>query len=404
MTVFAPIVSRAVLTRPLLVCYAICGVVHLASVSLSTLLPFHIIDLGGSRTQVGLLFSVMTIVSMMLRPAVGGWIDSFGAQPVIVPGIVVLIAISLVLHLPRTPEAVIFVMAWAGIANALINTTASVLTARATDARHRGEALSLYYLSSSLAMAVAPPAALAIRAAGGMAVTFAIVTALALVMLALTVPLPRTLTGAVAGTHAVFRPFSRYALPVSGALVLTTIGYSSMYAFVPLYAVGRGHGGTVVWFFAVYSGWLIVCRAMFGWLSDRLGRGRVALPAMLLTALAYFTLAIPPSPTSLIVAALLLGTGSSVLYPTLVAHVLDRTPDAERGVALGSVSAVWDLGVVVGSVLVGFVADRVSFGAGFAVAGTTAALGALSFFLSERRIRGTTSQGRAAGSPIGRVR
>jgi MFS family permease len=386
-SLFAPTVSRAVLTRPLLICYALCAAVHLAAYSLSTVLPFHVVALGGSRTQVGLMFSVATIVSMVLRPAIGGWIDRLGARPIIFPGIAVLGLVSLILQFPRHPEIVILVMAGSGLANALINTAASVLTARAADHAHRGEALSLYYLSSSVAMAVAPPAALTLRQGAGMSVTFAVVTALALSMVPLAAALPRSLSGAISGARPGFRPFSRHALPVTSALILTTIGHSSIYAFVPLYAVSRGYGGTVVWFFTVYSIWVIVCRAMFGRISDRLGRVRVALPAMALVALAYFALALPASPLTLIAAALLLGSGNSVLYPTLVAHTLDHTPEHERGVALGSVSAAWDLGVVVGSVLVGFVADHASFAAGFAVAGATAMLGALSFMASERRRR-----------------
>jgi MFS family permease len=361
--------------------------VHLASVSLSTVLPFHVVDLGGSRTQIGLLFSIMTIMSMVLRPAVGGWIDRFGAHPVLLPGLAALGLVSLALQLPDTPDAVILVMAVAGIGNALVNTTANVVTARATDARHRGQALGLYYLASALAIAVAPPGVLAIRGIGGTASAFGVVTALVLVMFPLALALPRSLMAARAGAPAGFRVFSRHALPVFGALVLTTIGHSSIYAFLPLYAVSRGHGPMVVWFFTVFSAWLIVCRALFGGLSDRIGRARVALPAMVLVALAYGTLALPASAPSLIVAAILLGSGSAVLYPTLVALVLDRTPDPERGVALGSVSSSWDLGVVIGSALIGFVADHVSFPAGFAVAAVMAALGAVVFSLTERRLR-----------------
>jgi len=84
------------------------------------------------------------------------------------------------------------------------------------------------------------------------------------------------------------------------------------------------------------------------------------------------------------IAALLLGAGSAVLYPTLAALVVDRAPEGERGLALGTLSGAWDLGVVVGSALIGFVADRVSFGSGFAIAGVTTMLGALAFFVTER--------------------
>jgi MFS family permease len=373
------VASPAVLVPPLLLCYAITAAIHLASVVLSTLLPFHVVDLGGSRTQIGLVFSVMTVVSMVLRPAVGGWIDGFGARPVIVPGLAVLAVSAVALQAVGDPAAVIAVMAVAGVGFALVGTPGSILAARASDAAHRGEALSLYYLASSFAIAVAPPLALGLRALGGIPLGYAVVAVFLAVILALVLALPHSIAAAVTRARARFAPVSRSALRASSGLVLASFGYSSMYAFVPLYAVGRGQGHVVVWFFAVYSAWVIVWRAALRRLSDRIGRRAVIVPAMALTALGYFVLALPPTPVSLIGAAVILASGASVLYPTLVALVLDLAPERERGVAMGTVSAAWDLGVVLGSALIGFVADRVSFGAGFAVAGAAAGAGTIVF-------------------------
>ena len=217
-----------------------------------------------------------------------------------------------------------------------------------------------------------------------MALAFVAVTALAVVLLALALSVPRALTGAVSGARRSFHLFSRHAAGVAGVLALTTFGHYSMYAFLPLYATGHGHGGIVVGFFATYSVWMIVGRALFGALSDRLGRVRVALLAILATAAGYLSLAASPSPPSLIAAALLLASGSAVLFPTLTALVLDRTPEAERGLALGSVRSAWDLGAMVGSAAMGFVADHLSFAAGFALASATAALGAVTLVVLER--------------------
>jgi MFS family permease len=376
--------SRAVLTPALLIGYAVTTVAHVISVGLGTLLPFHVVDLGGSRTQIGLVFSVMTVASMVVRPAIGGWIDRLGARPVILPAIGLLAVTSLALHLPRRPEDVIAVIVGAGLANAAINMTASVVTARASGDAHRGEALSVYYLGTSLALAVAPPAALWLRAAAGTTAAFVAMTALTAVLLGLAISWPAWATARVTAARRATWTLSRPAIGVSLALVLTTIGYSSIYAFLPLYAVQRGRGHLVVWFFTTYSVWLVVCRALLGKLSDTLGRQRVVLPAMALTALGYAILALPPTAVSLLAAALVLGSASAVLYPTLAALVLDRAPDTERGLALGTLSAAWDLGVVVGSALIGVVADRASFAAGFAVGGVAAALGTLAFYLVER--------------------
>lgn len=359
--------------------------IHVAIAMLSTLLPFHLVDLGGSRTQIGLLFSVMTVVSMVLRPAVGGWVDRLGTRPVMVPGIAVLAAMTLALQLSTTPQAVIAVMIGGGLANALISMTASVTAAHATDDAHRGEALSLYYLHTSLSIAIGPPLALWLRGQGGMSAGFAMVSVLAAMMLALVFSFPQGTTAPAAPATSRFRPISVHAIPLSCALVLTTIGHTSIYAFLPLYALSRGQDESIVWwFFTVYSVWLIVCRAVLGRLADRYGRARVALPSMLTLAVGYFMLVLPPTAATLIGAALVMGTANAVLYPTLAALVLDRAPAAERGLALGTLSASWDLGVVVGSALVGFVADHASFGAGFAVGGVATLLGAATFLYMER--------------------
>src|SRR5438876_10842034 len=81
--------SSSVLTPALLACYAMSGVIHLASISLNTLLPFHVIALGVNLTKVGLLLSTTSVASMALRPAVGGWIVSFFARRDALPGVAV---------------------------------------------------------------------------------------------------------------------------------------------------------------------------------------------------------------------------------------------------------------------------------------------------------------------------
>ncbi|HZF06733.1 MAG TPA: MFS transporter [Patescibacteria group bacterium] len=367
--------SRAVFTPTLLACYGITAAVHVASIVLNTLLPFHVVDLGGTKTQVGLLFSVMTMVSMFLRPTVGGWVDRFGARPVIAPGIAALVLTSLALQLATTPVAVIILMVGLGIANGLITTPASVLTALSSPAKHRGEALGTYYLAGSLGIAIGPPLAFGLRAVGGMRLAFAVVVAFALVLAVIVARLPANVAGPAAAGPRRLRLISRSALAVSFALVLSTIGHSSVFAFLPLYAVGQGQTAALAWFFVIYPVWLITWRALLRGVSDRLGHLRVSVLAMSMLAVAYLVLALPPTTPSLALAALVLASGNAVLYPTLAALVVERAPEAERGLALGTLSGAWDLGVVVGSVLIGAIADRVSYGAGFAVGAGFAALG-----------------------------
>jgi predicted MFS family arabinose efflux permease len=385
-------------TRALIAALAITIAIHVATYLLQAVLPFHATALGASGTQVGFLFSMNAGVAMFLRPAVGGWVDRYGVRVVLVPGVAVLTLTSLAFHVAGTPATLIALMAGIGLSNGLVSTAAGVLAAQATSPARRGEALGVYYVATSLAVAAAAPGGIALFRWGGIRPAYLVVTALAIAIAALTLLMTPRGPSAAPAASARFRFWSRHALGPAGVMVLLTLGWSSIVGFVPLHAVRHGLDGALPWFFGIYSGWLLLCRILLRGLSDQIGRARVLVPAIGATALGFLLLAlpIPPSAASLLAAAFIHGTGATLTYPTMVALLVDRTPDRERGLAMGTLSASWDVGVVIGSALVGAVIERASFGTGFGV-GAAGACAALALFLSlERRHRGAPAYPRPA--------
>jgi MFS family permease len=377
----------AALFNPTLVtCLAITSAVHIAVYMLNTTLPLHMVALGATKTEVGLLFSVGSGVSMVMRPLVGGWIDRYGFRRVMLPGALVLVATLLVLPMAGRPGLFIALMAGLGAGNGLVSTGAGVLAAQASPPSRRGEALGIYYVATSLAFAVGPPLGLALYAAGGMRRCFmgaaAMGVGIALLISSLRETTPST------GSDQRFRWLSRPALPAAATVVAVNIGYSSIYAFLPLYAIASGLDGNLGWFYALFSICIITGRLALSRLSDRIGRARVIVPAVAATMVSYLVLALPPRVPTLAVAALLLGAGVAVFYPTLLALLVDRTPEAERGSAIGTLSGSFDLGSVVGSMLVGVTVERISYAAGFHVAAGGALLGLVLFVIAERRLAG----------------
>jgi MFS family permease len=376
----------ALFSPTLVACLAITSAVHIAVYMLSTTLPLHMVALGASKTQVGLLFSVSAGVSMVMRPLVGGWIDRYGFRRVMLPGALVLVATLLVLPMAGSPGLFIALMAGLGFGNGLVSTGAGVLAAQASPPSRRGEALGIYYVATSLAFAVGPPLGFALYASGGMrrcflgAAAMGVGIALLISSLRETTPSP--------GSDQRFRWLSRRALPAAATVVAVNIGYSSIYAFLPLYAIASGPDGNLGWFYALFSICIITGRLALSRLSDRIGRARVIIPAVSATMVSYLLLALPPRVPTLAVAAVLLGAGVAVFYPTLLALLVDRTPEAERGSAIGTLSGSFDLGSVVGSMLVGVTVERVSYAAGFHVAAGGALLGLVLFVIAERRLMG----------------
>jgi MFS family permease len=75
----------------------------------------------------------------------------------------------------------------------------------------------------------------------------------------------------------------------------------------------------------------------------------------------------------------------SMLYPTFVALVVDRTPVVERGRAIGTPSGAWDVGVAVGSPLIAWLVGSHGYGAGFLASAATTAAGLGILLTVERR-------------------
>ncbi len=378
--------APAVFTRTLMVCVGLTFLIHIVTYLLNTQLPLHVVGLGGSHAQIGWLFAMNTGAAMLLRPQVGGWVDRHGARAVMVPGAGVLLGTMLALGAATSPLAVIVAMAGLGISSALVSTAGSVVVAAESPATRLGEALSLYYVASSVGVALGPAAGFALADLGGMVLNFAAVTALslAITLLALTLRTPP----AVGVTGGPVRLWSPHAVPASLALIVITTGHATVYAFLPLYAAGQGLG-RIAWFFPLMSGCTIACRLVLRRASDRHGRARVLLPALLAIAAGNALLAAPPTVGSLVAAAALLGCGNSMLYPTLVALVADRTPAPERGLAIGTLSGAWDVGVAIGSPLIALLVQSRGYPAGFLAAATMTLLGLLVFVATERRRRST---------------
>jgi MFS family permease len=113
-----------------------------------------------------------------------------------------------------------------------------------------------------------------------------------------------------------------------------------------------------------------------GGLSDRVGRKPLITGGMLLQAVAIAIIAATSGFAIWALGAALLGAGTAMVYPTLLATIGDVAHPAWRARAVG-VYRLWrDAGFAVGALLAGILADLVSIEAAiYAVAALTALSG-----------------------------
>ncbi|MBI2467468.1 MAG: MFS transporter [Candidatus Rokubacteria bacterium] len=108
---------------------------------------------------------------------------------------------------------------------------------------------------------------------------------------------------------------------------------------------------------AIYPGTWGLCQIATGALSDRWGRRGLIAWGMVVQALGIWLVALVPTTAAWIVAALLQGLGTAMVYPTLLAAIGDQAQPEWRASALGVYRFWRDLGYAVGALLSGIVAD-----------------------------------------------
>jgi len=129
---------------------------------------------------------------------------------------------------------------------------------------------------------------------------------------------------------------------------------------------------------ALYPAAWGVCQLVTGPLSDRIGRKPLIAGGMVLQAVALAFIALVGSFAWWVVGAIVLGVGTAMVYPTLLAAIGDVANPSWRARSVG-VYRLWrDGGFAIGALIAGLLADVASIEAAtLAVAGLTGASGLL---------------------------
>jgi MFS family permease len=150
------------------------------------------------------------------------------------------------------------------------------------------------------------------------------------------------------------------------------------WGLVPLYLAANGASITEVGIVAaVYPAVWGLGQLLTGWLSDHTGRKPLIVAGMLIQAGALALLVVVGGDFApALLAAILLGAGTAMVYPTLIAAVSDTVQPVERAPAVGVYRFWRDFGFVVGALISGVVADAFGLAEAIAVvAALTAASG-----------------------------
>ena len=353
-------------------CVAMAGnfMMFFAFYLLTPLLPIYLDEqFGASKDMIGLVLSGYVIAALIVRPFSGFIVDSFDRKKVLMccfflfficftgyigAGTLLMFAIVRTLHgLPFG-------------ATTVANSTAAIDTLPSS---RRNEGMGFYGLSNNLAMAIAPSAGIWIyQATGNFALLFwiSLTVALAGFGCAAAIRLPRRRPVEGKPPMSLDHFFLTRAWLMALNILLFGLCWGVMSNYVAIYAkeeMGITDGTGI--FFAILSGGLVISR-LYG--ARKLRRGLLtenAVEGALLSSVGFTLFALAPGQWAFYLSAFLVGLGNGRMFPAFLNMFISVARHDQRGTANSSILTSWDLGMGIGILLGGVLAEFISYTAAF---------------------------------------
>ncbi|MEW6555178.1 MAG: MFS transporter [Actinomycetota bacterium] len=344
------------------------------------ILPVYLEEKGYSNFLIGAIMAMFTVAAL-LRPLFGRTADRRGRRVVLVAG-TLLLGASTFLYAAFGSAVPLFIIRFInGIGLAAFHTAAYAVIGDLAPTSRRLQAIALFYMSVDLTIAIAPIIAIPMEEAWGVAPVYVIAGCLA--MLAMLVSLAVRETRAP-GEHR--EQGARRRIRVTAlqrAIFACTMGFTltfgTLQTFIILSSEARGLD-LGQWFFFIFAVTLIIFRLGMGRKADRLPRRPLIITSAVASLIGLTVIAISGHVVLLFTGIFIYALGFAYLPTTLSALLLDHTPVSDRGGALGIFMAVFDLGIGLGGIILGPLADLWNYTTMYLVAAAIALVG-LAYFL-----------------------
>lgn len=322
-------------------------------------------ELGGTDLEVGIVTGAFALTGFLCRPIAGNAADRVGRRRTVIAGASLAVLAGALLFLPAGIPGLIASRLFLGAGEGTVFTAGSAWNVDMAPPARRGRMIGLYGLAIWTGLTLGPPVGELLLHAGGYELVWAFATAAPVLAALIAARLPESVEPGGAESRGPL--ISREAAGPGVTFSLGVVGFAAVSAFIVLSLDDRGieHGALV---FTVFAGTVVLTRILGGHLPDRVGAGRCAVGAALIEAVGLFLLGAAQALPVAILGAIAMGAAFSILFPALSLIAVNRVAPERRGAAMGTFTASFDLGMLVGSPAVGAAAALGGYSAAFYLA------------------------------------
>ena len=339
------------------------------------MLPLYLIDVfKTTNSTVGIILSCYTIAALFVRPFSGFILDRFRRKP-----IYLIAYLSFILVFVGYVEATLISMfillrILHGLAFGLVTTAGNTVIVDIMPSERRGEGLGYFGVANNLAMATGPMISLFLVGEYSYSFIFYFAIGMGLIGFCfancIKMPEKRQTPATTEEKPVYYHSYDRFFLvkgfPAGLCLLLLAIPYGMTTSYVSIYgkelAIDSGMGV----FFSLMAVGLISSRLFAGKLVDRGYLTHVITWGSFICCISYYILSslklsITLSPLipsiGFYLVPTLLGIGYGLLFPAFNTLFVNLAPHNRRATASSTYLTSWDIGIGIGLVCGGKIAD-----------------------------------------------
>jgi MFS family permease len=356
------------------------------------ILPVFLEEKGYSNFLIGAIMAMFTVAAL-LRPLFGRTADKRGRRVVLVAG-TLLLGASTFLYVGFDSAVPLFIIRFInGIGLAAFHTAAYAVIGDLAPSSRRLQAIALFYMSVDLTIAIAPIIAIPMQEAWGVTPVYILAGCLAVLAMFVSMAVRET---RVPGERQEKSGRSRIRITaLQKAIFSCTMGFTLTFGTLQTFIILSSEAKNIdlgQYFFTIFAVTLIIFRLGMGRKADRLPRRPLIITSAIAALMGLTIIALSGNIILLFTGIFVYALGFAYLPTTLSALLLDHTPVSDRGAALGIFMAVFDIGIGLGGIALGPLADLWNYTTMYLVSAGIALVG-LIFFLA-----GSTSP-RDKGNP-----
>lgn len=324
-----------------------------------TMLPIYIMqDLGGTITQAGLALTLFLASAIALRPFTGMLIEKMGQRRCFRFAAVLFVLIAISYSWVDSLTSLLIVRFIHGFCFSVLTTVSVPVVNEFIPEQRKGEGMGYFIMSINLGVILGPLTALTLIQSSGFALLFIVFSAISaagyLFCLSISIQDQERVVATKQNRHISLEDvFEAKVLSISLIALLAAFSYSSISCFITTFAESRNLLPYTSGFFIVFAVSMMVVRPWVGRYYDRKGANRVMYPSFVFFALGLCLVSFVQHQYSLWLSAVFMGIGYGSLFPCMQTIAMQSVSKMRIGHAMSTFFTGFDLGLVLGSVLLG---------------------------------------------------